>query len=295
MRIGQIGRELRLLVVDLDADDARLPVRGDAHELRELLAQLFVGLEIPAILQVEAIGQRALHAVALQQCDVQLVGRLRRHRAGQSAERAERRERRGRLRLLLRNRRQQAGARGVLVGQQHGDQRRDDRGGRGDAGDPVLAFAEPGQHVEHADRRAVVELLRRGRQIRFGFESAHWASSVLRTPEFASGAARRLIGTPCRTSEFALGAARRLMGLSWLAQRHDRCCAQSELIEDLRPVLQVAHQRAAPGFVVELVRNDQRVTRIQRLLADAFAEAEQAAAVVAGVRDGAVGAQDEHL
>src|SRR5438094_126221 len=39
-----------------------------------------------------------------------------------------------------------------------------------------------------------------------------------------------------------------------IAQGLDRCGPESELVEDLCPVLQVAHQRAAPGFIVELVR-----------------------------------------
>ena len=63
--------------------------------------------------------------------------------------------------------------------------------------------------------------------------------------------------------------------------------------DDLREVLEVAHQGAAPGLEVELVRHDQGVARLHHLRFDAAA-AEEAALVDRAV-DGAVGAQDEHV
>ena len=70
---------------------------GDADVVGQHLAQGFEGVDVVVRLQVEAIGEGALHAVALQERDVELVGRLRREAAGEAAaERAERRERCGR-------------------------------------------------------------------------------------------------------------------------------------------------------------------------------------------------------
>src|SRR5689334_13542304 len=81
---------------------------------------------------------------------------------------------------------------------------------------------------------------------------------------------------------------------AWLlVERVDRGDADAEPREDLREVLEVAHQGSAPRLEVELVRNDERVAGLQHLRLEAAAT-EEAAPVRRGV-DGAVGAQDEHV
>src|ERR1700682_1538720 len=76
-------------------------------------------------------------------------------------------------------------------------------------------------------------------------------------------------------------------------QRMDRGDADAEAREDLREVLQVADQRPAEGLEVELGRDDQRVARLHHLRFEAAAA--EPAALLAGLRHGAVGAQDEHV
>src|SRR5437868_4824934 len=78
-----------------------------------------------------------------------------------------------------------------------------------------------------------------------------------------------------------------------LAQGLDGRGAQTELREDLRPVLQVAHQRATPCFIVQLVRHDDCVARLKYLRLDA-AVAEETSTVI-GACDGTVRTQDEHV
>src|SRR6185369_9107206 len=103
----------------------------------------------------------------------------------------------------------------------------------------------------------------------------------------------------CPAAGRSLRPARRgavLSSRSWalrsLAERLDRGSAEAELVEDLRPVLQPAHERAAPGLEVELGGHEHGVARAQRLAGNAAAEAEEVARIGRS-NDGAVRAQDE--
>src|SRR6218665_895195 len=81
--------------------------------------------------------------------------------------------------------------------------------------------------------------------------------------------------------------------MSVVPQRDDGCGAQAELREDLRPVLQVAHEGPAPGLVVELVGHHHGVAGREGGGLQVVAAEE--AAVVVGVHHRAVGAQHEHV
>ena len=168
--VREVGGELRRLVVDLDRDDAALLVGRDADELGQRLAQRLEILDLVALFKVQALVERTDHAVALEQRNVQLVGRLGADAARQPAERAKCRERRSRTALLLRTGRQQRGARGVHRRQdQRNDERDDGRCCRRQR-DDALALAEPGQQIDEADLRAAVFAFERRvlRQFKFG-------------------------------------------------------------------------------------------------------------------------------
>jgi len=156
MRVGQFGGELGLFVIDLDRDQAALLVRRDADVRRQHLAQGLVGLDSVARLQVESIDQRTLHAIALEQGDVELVGRLCAQTSGQAAQRPQRRQCGSRAALLLGARRQQSRARRENRRQQQRDDDRTDRRNRPNRADQALALPDPGQQLQQADARALV-------------------------------------------------------------------------------------------------------------------------------------------
>jgi hypothetical protein len=158
-----------VLVVDLDADDAALLVRGDADVRRQQLAQRLVRLDVVVLLELEPLRQVALHAVALQERDVELVRRLGRQAAAQTAERAQRAQRRqGRRRpaRLLRIGREQRRPGSVDGRQQQRHDQGHERRGQSDDRDEQLALAEPREQVGEADRRAFVGVVAVGRLYR---------------------------------------------------------------------------------------------------------------------------------
>src|SRR5207247_7487807 len=99
--VREIGRELGIFVVDFDADDATFLVRRDAHECRQGSAQRLEIGELVVLSEAHALIERTRQAVALEQCNVELVGCLRTEPARQAAERTQRSERGCRSTLLL--------------------------------------------------------------------------------------------------------------------------------------------------------------------------------------------------
>ena len=74
MCVREVGCEHGFGVVDLDADQAALLVGRDADVLWQRLSQGLISGNLVPGLEVEPVDQRALHAVALEQRDIEFVG-----------------------------------------------------------------------------------------------------------------------------------------------------------------------------------------------------------------------------